>query len=124
MALALGLTTTGSVESPSGMAGGPTGLPRLDGSSLNSNLGLAFIATTLPEVSGAPASIHALIAASSASGILGEAGGIFGSSAWETSCQRCEPSRSPGSTTLPDPPPCIVEPKVSRLSPPLALSAL
>ena len=90
MALALGLTTTGSVETPSGIAGGPTGLPMLEGSSLNSNFGFAFIATTLPDVSGAPASIHALITASSASGILGDFGGILGSSACVTSFQRCE----------------------------------
>ena len=73
------------------MAGGPTGLPMLEGSSLNSNFGLAFIATTLPEVSGAPASIQALMIASSASGILGDFGGIFGSSACVTSLPEVRP---------------------------------
>ena len=41
------------------------------GSSLKSSLGFAFMATTLPEVSGAPASIQARMVARSASGILG-----------------------------------------------------
>src|SRR5262245_61235826 len=74
------LTTTGSVGTPSGIAGGPWGLPIAAGSSLKSGFGLAFMATVLPDVSGAPASIQALIVARSGSGILGALGGIFGSS--------------------------------------------
>ena len=79
------LTTAGSVGTPWGTAGGPAGLPIMAGSSLKSNFGFAFTATAEPDDSGAPASIHALMTARSASGSLGCIGGIFGSPAWLTS---------------------------------------
>jgi hypothetical protein len=74
------VTTTGSVETASGIAGGPTGLPAASGSSLNSNLGFALTTAALPDVSGAPASIQSRMTSISASGILGEFGGMFGCS--------------------------------------------
>ena len=118
------VTTAGSVESPSGIAGGPDGLPAASASSLNSNFGFARTATTLPEVSRAPPSIQSLMTSSSASGILGAFGGIVGWSLWVTSWKSVLESGSPGSITLPDPPPCIAEPNVSRFRPPFCLSAL
>ena len=82
-ALGLASGTNGSVERFSGMAGVPAGLPKRDGSSLNSNLGLALTTALLPEFSSAPPSIHLRISSISASGILGELGGILGSSLCE-----------------------------------------
>src|SRR4051794_23919606 len=81
-ALGLAFATNGSVERYSGIAGLPAGLPRAEGSSLNSNFGFAFTAAVDPEFSSAPPSIHLRISSISASGILAELGGILGSSLW------------------------------------------
>ena len=109
-ALGLAWGTNGSVERFSGIAGVPAGLPSDAGSSLNSNFGLALAVATLPEFSSAPPSIHLRISSISASGILGEFGGILGSSLCETTRKSVLFSASPGSITLPEPPPCIAEP--------------
>ncbi len=97
--------TNGSVETFSGMAAGPDGLPSAEGSSLNSNFGLALTAAVEPEVSSAPPSIHLRISSISASGIFAELGGILGSSLWLITPSSELPSESPGSITLPEPPP-------------------
>jgi len=98
-------------------------LPMADGSSLKSSFGF-IAAALLPAFSSAPPAIHALMMASSASGILGELGGILGSSECDTSSYKRELSGSPGSMTAPEPPPLRVLPKVSSESPPFCLSAL
>ena len=116
--------TKGSVVTPSGIAGVPDGLPSEAGSSLNSNFGLALAEATLPVFSRAPPSIHLRMISISESGILAEAGGILGSSWCVTTRRSLLLSGSPGSTTLPEPPPCIVPPKLSRFRPPFCLSGL
>ena len=102
--------TNGSVVRFSGIAGVPAGLPSDAGSSLNSNLGFVLATALLPEFSSAPPSIHLRITSISASGILGEFGGILGSSLCEITRKSVLFSASPGSITFPDPPPCIAEP--------------
>ena len=94
----------------SGMAGVPAGLPSAAGSSLNSNFGLALAVSTLPEFSSAPPSIHLRMSSISASGILGELGGILGSSLCDDTRRSVLLSGSPGSITLPEPPPCMAAP--------------
>src|SRR5437588_12234526 len=123
-ALGLACGTKGSVARFSGMAAAPLGLPRALGSSLNSNLGLAFTEAVDPELSSAPPSIHLRIRSISESGILAALGGILGSSLWVITPRIELPSASPGSITLPDPPPRRAALKLSRFKPPLALSGL
>ena len=106
------------------MAGGPTGLPMLDGSSLNSNFGFALTIAVLPEFSRAPASIHSLSSSISASGIFGDFGGIFGSAVCITTPKSVLALESPASITFPEPPPAIAVVYVSRFNPPFCLSAL
>ena len=88
----------------------PAGLPTADGSTLNSNFGLALTAATLPALSKAPPSIHFWISSISASGILADFGGILGSSLCETTRNSVLLSGSPGSMTLPELPPCMALP--------------
>ncbi len=92
------------------MAGVPDGLPSDAGSSLNSNFGFALATATLPEFSSAPPAIHLRITSISASGIFDDLGGIFGSSRCVTTRKSELPSASPGSITLPEPPPCMADP--------------
>ena len=85
----------------SGIAGGPSGLPIADGSSLNSNFGFALTDGHAAGVLERPALDPLAGSASiSASGILGELGGMFGSSLCVTSWKSVLPSGSPGSIDL------------------------
>ena len=112
--------TSGSVERFSGIAGGPSGLSVLTAVGESAIDAFFFTLTTLSLFSKAPVSIHFEIVASMSSGSFGSFGGITGCSLCDTRAYSRLLSTSPGSTTAPDAPPCIVAPYVSSTSPPFA----
>ena len=97
--------TTGSSESPSGIGGGPFGLPTDAALSVRSTVGLLAVMALLPVVSNRPPAIHFRKTSSSLSGSFGLFGGMVGSSAWVMAFQSLLLSGLPARTTGPEPPP-------------------
>ena len=97
-----------SAGSPRYAAGrsGPSGRTVVTSTFAKAGFGLDFFAFE-PAFSSSPCSIHALMTASSASGMRGELGGITGCSSWLTTIHRYDESMSPANTTSPEPPPSI-----------------
>ena len=116
---------TARSRAPRASRAGPPACPCADGSSLNSNFGLALAGCDAPRGLERPGFDPACGSRRSRRrGSSGDFGGILGSSLWLITRRSVLPSASPGSTTLPEPPPCIAAPKVSRFRPPFCLSAL
>src|SRR5258707_189955 len=106
------------------MGGGPSGLPLVAPLREISTFGLAGMLALLPAVSRAPAPNHLRMVSIFSAAIIGDFGGMFGSSLCETRRKSRLASGSPGLSTAPEEPPAIAPVYVCSTNPPRALSWL
>ena len=117
------VTRTGSSNTCSGIATGPSGFP-LDTATVKSTFGLSDFRAKLDFVSSNPPLIHFTITSMSAA-LRGEpSGGMKGSSFFVVVVHSRLPSGFPESATIPPAPPVIVPAKVVRSKSPFFLSGL
>ena len=123
MAVVRGVTTTGSSNTCSGLAMGPSGLPLVTATAM-STFGLADFLAMEDFVSNTPPFTQAASRSRSFWESGAPSGGMKGSSFFAQVVQRRLPSTLPGSTTAPPPPPVMSAPKLVRSRSPFFLSGL